>query len=557
MKKIYAIMGAIIILITTIWVISATVVTAPDTVSTQGISSIADSAPTVPSVPTGVGIVPSRGIGTQTTRNPCGPVWKIVANRTVSGKKILVDLSHAERISIDKVTSSYLDLKKNPRIFDWQAWADDMRGQGYTVDLFTVGPITESSLLNYDLLIIAQPDTTSKGPAYFTSDEMAVIGNFVHRGNGLLLMGQQFMGGQTEKEYIADYTGSYSYDLVQNKLLKGLGLPMQFYSGKKGSDPFDLMVSDDNTTQIYRSNADIWITSSNVPLGPAVELAVFQFGAFHANSIIPNGASEIAKGDESVYTTPKNLKYSPVLQPKGSLPVLMSSANLDCGLVVAYGDPSAWQTRYLWGDVYTNFSEQLVAKSLIKALTGSKNLCEPVNNSVAGCPGYTGTPTKGTCDECLGQCSSKYTTMDQRYAWSQCRNDCNRLYPNCGSTGTPIPTPSRTPSTCDECLVQCSATYTTMDQRYAWSQCRDNCNSWYTDCNSVVTQTKVNTGSDRTPVITSAVTPIVTSVVTSPSQTRGIYIPTTSYNFFTFNIPIETRAVQTVSTVFIRPPIIR
>ncbi len=407
------------------------------------------------------------------TVNPCTPRWQVVGTDIEHQKRILIDLTHEERIKVDGVTSS-VDQKKNPRIFDWQAWADDIRSQGYTINLLTAGPISDTSLLNYDLLIIAEPDSLAGGPAYFSNDEVQAIDRFVHRGNGLLLMGQQFMGGQSKEQYIADYKGGYVYDLVENKLISDLELPMRFVSGKTKGDYHDLMVTDNPSTMVEGAMADIWIGPDL--LSPS---AGTKFAAFHANSINPNGAEEIARGDDTVYTTPKNTKFSPVLKPKGSHPVLIASVHPDCGIVVVHGDPSAWQTKNYKGDIYLNplYNEQPVAKALIEALTSTGNAC--ANQVASDCEptdSVTTTITPRNCDDCISRCNNQVST-DQGY---ECRKECSvQFETSCGQSSSCTPcqkvcSVSGTTGECSDCVAQYCGNTNTNDY---CTNCANTCNN--------------------------------------------------------------------------------
>jgi len=89
----------------------------------------------------------------------------IVVSVSVSAydQKILVDLTHAERISIDGITSPNLDTSSNSRVLNWTDWADYIRGEGYAVDVLTEGPISTEKLAGYNVLIIAEPDVTTSG----------------------------------------------------------------------------------------------------------------------------------------------------------------------------------------------------------------------------------------------------------------------------------------------------------------------------------------------------------------------------------------------------------
>jgi len=135
-----------------------------------------------------------------------------------SNAKILVDLTHAERISIDGITSPNLDTSSNSRVLNWTDWADYIRGEGYVVDVLTEGPISTEKLAGYDVLIIAEPDVTTSGPAYFTTEENEAIKSFVESGGGLLLMGTQLVGGSSYLEFFGDYDTVYYYPEIHKRL---------------------------------------------------------------------------------------------------------------------------------------------------------------------------------------------------------------------------------------------------------------------------------------------------------------------------------------------------
>ena len=301
----------------------------------------------------------------------------IVASVSVSAydqKKILVDLTHAERVSIDGVTSPNLDTSTNGRIFDWQDWADYMRGQGYVIDVLTEGPITPAILGDYDLLIIAQPDVTTSGPAYFTAEESAAIGAFVENGGGLLLMGTQLVGGSTVSEFMTDYYTVYYYPEIHNALLANLGVGMGFAEGMIGPDPFDVLVEDDIPDQVGGPKGNIWMHTGDKthPIWDSVTDGKFAYWHGCSINVTDDVIDIVATGDDDTYTSVKNSDYSPVVKPKGSYPVAIAAAEYGNGRIVAYGDAGCWQGKTPFGDSTFNtpkYHEQELAQNLIAYLT--------------------------------------------------------------------------------------------------------------------------------------------------------------------------------------------
>jgi hypothetical protein len=192
--------------------------------------------------------------------------------------KILVDLTHAERVSLDGKTCPNLLTSENPRILSLDTWAEFMRENGYSMDALTQPPITREKLSGYDILMVAQPDVDCEGkPAYFSFDEVQAIEGFLEEGGGLWLVGDpviccdlawerpfmKLITGAMEyllfrrplfpdvQLYFMDFSALYHYPEVLNELMEGLGLGMKFN--------FDLILDTNLTTDphFYQSMAPI------------------------------------------------------------------------------------------------------------------------------------------------------------------------------------------------------------------------------------------------------------------------------------------------------------
>ena len=278
---------------------------------------------------------------------------KAPATLTAPGYAILVDLTHAERVSIDGITSPNLDTSNN-RIFDWDDWAAYMRGNDYRVDVFTTGPIASGTLDDYNVLIIAEPDVTTSGPAYFTTDECSAIGTFVGDGGGLLLMGTQFIGGNSMSEFMADYSTYYYYPEIHNALLSNMSVGMSFCEGMVGTDPYDVIV--DETDGSGGPKGNIWLHAGvkTHPIWNDVTDGKFKY--YHGCSInVTDGAiAGVATGDADTYTCVKNDLYTPKVKLEGSYPVAIAAADYGAGRIVAYGDAGCWQGTTPFGDVFTH-----------------------------------------------------------------------------------------------------------------------------------------------------------------------------------------------------------
>lgn len=295
----------------------------------------------------------------------------LIASASAYGqKRVLVDLTHAERISIDGITSPNLDTSNNNRILNWTDWADYIRGEGYAVDVLTEGPISTEKLAGYDVLIIAEPDVTTSGPAYFTTEENEAIKSFVENGGGLLLMGTQLVGGSSPSEFFGDYDTVYHYPEILNALLENLSVGMRFAEGMINGDPYDVMVDDDILDRVGGPKGNIWIDTGDKT--HPIWNNVTRFAYWHGCSINVTDSSIdiVATGDDDTYTTVKNADYSPVVKPPGSYPVAIAATEYGSGKIVAYGDAGCWQGQTLFGPVFTDpdYHEQEIALNIMEYL---------------------------------------------------------------------------------------------------------------------------------------------------------------------------------------------
>jgi len=293
--------------------------------------------------------------------------------------KILVDLTHAERVSIDGITSPNLDTSANGRIFNWTDWATYIRDEGYMVDALTTGPITSGTLEDYNVLIIAEPDVTASGPAYFITDECGVIKTFVENGGGLLLMGSQLVGGSSVSEFTADYNTIYRYPEIHNALLSNMSVGMSFSEGVIGTDPHDVMV--DETDGIGGPKGNIWMHTGDTthPIWDGVPDGRFAYWHGCSINVTDEDIIKVATGDDDAYTSVKNTGYAPEVKPAGSYPVAIAAAEYGRGKIVAYGDAGCWQGKTPFGSSVINnpdYHEQEVASNIMAYLCSKRILVD-------------------------------------------------------------------------------------------------------------------------------------------------------------------------------------
>ncbi len=372
---------------------------------------------------------------------PWNETWCVTDDPPLHKYRILVDLGHAERVKVDGMTSSNLDKSSNSRIFDWQDWVKDMRAQGYEVSVITKRPIAAADLVNADLFIVAQPDKGKNGPVYFTKDEKEAIACFVLRGNTLLVMAQQFMGGKDRTTYTGDMKTTYASADVINDLLEGIHVEGRFTEGKVSGSVLDLMDSDNAATQVFTGTPpDIWLPAGN--LKPEMKSNTFAY--FHGLSIVPETVDWLVRGDSTTFTSPKNTKYSPVIQPEGSLPVAIGVNGLGCGRVYLYGDPSAWQKDSYIGKVYSEqkYHEQEAARVLVSRMLSFNRTCEPCESQAVQQPATTRTvTTRVTPYRPFDTPTTTKTIMTRTPT----------------RTRTPTVTPTVTPfGDCSSCLIDCN-----------------------------------------------------------------------------------------------------
>ena len=377
---------------------------------------------------------------------PWNETWCVNGDPPLHKYRILVDLGHAERVKIDGIVSTNLDKSSNSRVFDWQDWAKDMRAQGYEVNVLTKKPVTASDLINADLYIVAQPDKGKNGPVYFTAEEKEAIACFVLRGNTLLVMAQQFMGGKDQTTYNGDMKTTYASADVVNDLLEGIHVEGRFTGGKMSGDVLDLMDSKNAGTQVFSGKLpDIWLPAGN--LKPEMKSSTFAY--FHGLSVEPGTTSWLVRADSTTFTSPKNTKFSPVVQPEGSLPVAIGVNGLGCGKVYLYGDPSAWQKESYIGKVYSNtkYHEQEAARVLVSRMLSFNRTCEPCEEQ-ARAQATQPVPTVTTR-------VTPYRPFDTPIPTPTVTRTRTR---------TPTPTPTVTPTVtpfgnCDTCIQGCNDNY--------------------------------------------------------------------------------------------------
>ena len=283
------------------------------------------------------------------------PVAVAIPNPENPTAKILVDMTHGERLEIDGTTSNISVTDPYDVIVDATAWADDMREQGYAVDLFTSGEITASALSGYNMLAIICPDNTTSGPAYFTQDEADAIKAFVQKGGGLLLIGDNLLGtGDTPQDYENEYDAVYTYDIILNDLGDKTGFNVTFRN--------DTMCSDNESERIAGGGpkGNIWTSNGSKSHRLWTDPNTFsKYTSWHACTLdIDPDYDKIAWGVNTTYSTVKSRDYSPNITEEGSFPIAMATEDFGDGTVVWLGDASL-QGHVHYGRLYDEPSYNL------------------------------------------------------------------------------------------------------------------------------------------------------------------------------------------------------
>ena len=281
------------------------------------------------------------------------PLTAAIDNPANPTAKILVDMTHGERIELYGTESNISCSPPYNVLVDITSWADDMRGQGYAVDNITTGEITASALSGYNMLAIICPDNTTSGIENFTQAEADVIKAYVQKGGGLLLIGDNLLGtGNVAQNYTDEYDAVYTYDIILNDLGDKTGFNVTFRN--------DTMCSDSWGERIAGPKGNIWTSNGSKSHRLWTDANTFtKFTNWHGCSLdVDPNYDEIAWGISTTYSTVKSSDYSPTIMAAGSFPVAMATEDFVDGTVVWLGDASL-QGHVLYGNVYDEASYNL------------------------------------------------------------------------------------------------------------------------------------------------------------------------------------------------------
>jgi len=285
--------------------------------------------------------------------------------------RILMDLSHAERISIGGEISPNLYTEKNKRVVPLDNWAHFLTRKGYSVTLLNHNPITSEKLEGYDILVVAEPDRNkSKKPAYFSPDEVSAIKHFVGEGGGLLLVGDPLVKGEVSRQgimsildslvkqgmeyilfrrsllpdirqFMMDFKTKYYYSEVLNDLTRGMGVGIEFCQDVIAAETEDC-IQPAPPKQLLPRGANIWIEEGQKdhPLWEGID----RFGYIWGCSLDVTGdAQALAWAGESTFTSAKTSRLDPIIKNPGSYPVAMAEAKYGKGRILALGDLNLWE----------------------------------------------------------------------------------------------------------------------------------------------------------------------------------------------------------------------
>ena len=218
----------------------------------------------------------------------------------LSGVSVAYDLSHSER------NATSLDGMK-----------DELTDRDAVIEYINTGPITESLLEPFDILWIDEGSTT------WTSAELSAVRNWVEKGRGLLIHGDQPDGAAALSALFGiTFTGSvgsggYTSDIIAHDITEDVSQVYLNY-------PMDsLSVSAPGTTIVYDDEGDPTIAVAEYGAGRVVVLAEDYFwGAYLQyadNELMANQAFDWLVPDDSSW-----LSLSPRV---GSIPT--SGTNWD------------------------------------------------------------------------------------------------------------------------------------------------------------------------------------------------------------------------------------
>jgi hypothetical protein len=322
--------------------------------------------------------------------------------------RILLDLTHAERVSVGDKVSPDLYTKENKRIVPLDSWAFFLKKNGFSVGILDLPPITSEKLEGCDILVIAEADRREKKkPAYFSTDEVLAIKGFVERGGSLLLVGDPLIRGEVSKQgivalleatvkqgaeyllfrrplmpdirqFMMDFRTRYYYSEVLNDLTKEMGVGIEFCQDIIAAEADDC-IQPAPPKQLLPRGANIWIEEGQKdhPLWEGID----RFGYIWGCSLDVTGdAHIIATAGEATFTSAKTPRLDPIIKEPGSYPVVMAEAEYGKGRILALGDLNLWEGdaagSYVFDD--PSYNGQRLALNVADYLSGYDGIPAPM-----------------------------------------------------------------------------------------------------------------------------------------------------------------------------------
>lgn len=260
-----------------------------------------------------------------------------------------VGITQRARILFDEAHNEWTSITGN-----YQAFADDLRGRGHTVDRHTAGLITEDLLASYHVLVVG----TAWGD--FTTAEIDVIQQFVSNGGGLFLTG-----------------------LGWSWVNPDLGRTLENYPMNRISTRFDLRFLDDaicDPTSYYPSGNTCNPLFSAMASHPITSGLTTIGGPISPSPIgrLSSAPQAIVFGDDDAYSNGGHY-------PAGTNPPLVVAAEYGAGRVVVLGHEAYLSTDDYDGDGKPNrddYDNARLGQNIIDWLT--ENATRPFQSIPGG-----------------------------------------------------------------------------------------------------------------------------------------------------------------------------
>lgn len=176
------------------------------------------------------------------------------------GKRLVIDMTHAERVTYAGLGSPNLYTARNPQRQDVDAWANGLAARhGFAIETARErSPFTLEALDGVSAVAVLQPDTVGPGQgAFFADAEAAALRAWIERGGVLALVADPLITTSGGNFLVENFSlEPYQSWRVANDLLRKLGLDTHFrhdvVCSTKPDDKPD-GTGDDDLNELYGS----------------------------------------------------------------------------------------------------------------------------------------------------------------------------------------------------------------------------------------------------------------------------------------------------------------